>query len=103
MANDDLIAEWRRHFADQQSSGLPVRDWCARSGVSRNRYYYWRRRVSIPPPTAAPLDWLPITLQEETTDPPVTLRIGKVSIDLRSGFDRGLLCDVLDVLEARPC
>ena len=75
----DRLTLWRDLLAEQRSSGLCIKDWCAKEGVSTFTYYYWRKRISSPPSGAAPVDacpsavpllaspeWLPVPLASRT-------------------------------------
>jgi len=70
---------WRDLLADQSASGLSIKDWCAKEGVSTFTFYYWRKRILCPPSVAAPVDacpsavplpaspeWLPVPLASKT-------------------------------------
>lgn len=39
------IKEWTELIAARAESGLSVEEWCERSGISRDRYYYWQRVI----------------------------------------------------------
>jgi transposase len=96
---------WRRLIEDWRSSGLTVRSFCARRGVSEPSFYAWRRRLQqgdadssafVPvrvidaevPAASAGIDLL---LPRQRT-----VRVGP-------GFDAATLRQLLAVLEERPC
>ena len=103
-SSDERLAEWQELLADQRSSGMSVKGWCESEGICVNTYYYWRKRLvgtSRPASDAVPR-WLPVVVNEaRSASSSVTLRVGRVSIEVASGFDAGLLSSVLGVLEAR--
>ncbi len=107
-SHDDRLTEWRELLEDQRSSNMSVKEWCESEGISTTTYYYWRKRVSVAPaassaPPLAPR-WLPVVLEDATPcSSGLTLRVGRVSMDICAGFDRNLLRATLDVLEARRC
>lgn len=39
------LTEWRNNIRDQQSSGLSIKEWCARNGLREPQYYYWLKLV----------------------------------------------------------
>ena len=43
--NRAKLEAWASHFAEQKASGLTVADWCQRNGISRNSYFYWKRKL----------------------------------------------------------
>jgi transposase len=43
----DKEAFWRLAIGEQVGSGLSVRGFCAREGLSENNFYAWRRQLSL--------------------------------------------------------
>jgi len=37
---------WRKLVAGQTQSGMSIRDWCDRHGVSEPSFYFWRRELA---------------------------------------------------------
>lgn len=37
---------WRKVVAGQARSGVSIREWCARHGVSEPSFYFWRRELA---------------------------------------------------------
>jgi transposase-like protein len=114
LSYEERAAEWRRRFDDQRSSGLTVSAWCHQNGITKNAFYDWRKRLSKTPAPSAPrfisLAVAPPTRGyqlERGADAPtqvpssLTLRIGRATVEVASGFDPALLADVLSILESR--
>jgi putative transposase len=104
-SNEDRLSKWQGLLDVQRRSGLSVKDWCASEGISTQTFYYWHKRLrdlsSVGQPMDAPT-WLAAALDEsELPSSALTLRVGRVSVDVPSGFDAALLTSVLAVLEAR--
>jgi hypothetical protein len=61
----DLSLEhaWRQRLRRQTSSGLSIRAFCAREGVSSVSFYSWKRRLTIRSLPAAPEPPLFVPLQ----------------------------------------
>jgi len=95
-SHDVRLAEWRDRFAGHRLSGMSVTEWCAAEGIPVNNYYYWRKRVSNPPVSG----WMPVTIADDKSAV-LTLRVGRVWVDVPSDFDEALLSRVLTTLEAR--
>ncbi len=45
IVNRARLEAWASHFAEQKASGLTFADWCQRNGISRNSYFYWKRKL----------------------------------------------------------
>ena len=107
LSYDERAAKWRRRFDEQRASGLSVVAWCREQGVEKNTFYGWRKRLSVSPAVSAP-QFIAVAMDCPVESPtPVsaslTLRIGRVAVEVASGFDPALLADVLNILESRPC
>lgn len=50
----DLAAVWRRVFEEHASGGGTIVAVCARQGVSRGSWYFWKRKLGIASPAAKP-------------------------------------------------
>ena len=117
MTPSDVQREsWKRMLAEQQASGLSVSSWCRDHDIDKVKFYYWRRRLSVA--TAPRLSsvsepggpqWLAVGADsqqqpqrtQQTAPPGLTLRIGRIEVEISTGFDPHLLSDVLGLLEAR--
>ena len=42
----DKEAFWRLAFSEQRASGLSVRAFCGREGLTQSNFYAWRRRLA---------------------------------------------------------
>jgi hypothetical protein len=108
-SSQERRAEWRRLIDDQLASGMSVAEWCRVQGISLNSFYYRRKHVisentdpsvleSSPQRIIRGIDWVSVSEPKEQV---LTVRVGRVAIDVPYGFDQRLLRDVLSVLEAR--
>lgn len=41
------LEQWANIIQECVSSGKLVNDWCAENNISRDRYYYWLRKVKL--------------------------------------------------------
>ncbi len=96
---DERRESWRLLLAEQRESGLPVIDWCYRNGISVGTFYYWRKRVGED--TAPASQWVAVDALTPAGSAAVTLRVGRVAVEVSAGFAPGLLGAVLGLLEAR--
>ena len=47
MAIEDRTDVWRKRLSDFARSGLSVRKWCEKNGVSECQHTYWRRKLAV--------------------------------------------------------
>jgi hypothetical protein len=105
MSRQERRDHWSKMIAQQHASGLSVTAWCREHAVNHATFGYWRKRLTETDNSPSPeARWLAIDRDEPShpaSDHTLTLRVGRVALDVRPGFDPRLLCDVLTVLEAR--
>ena len=103
-----MLNKWASRIANQQASGLTVAEWCRRNEVSRDSYFYWKRKLKDELITQALPEIVPLALPDVsapecssvvpttskdsrtscttwptcTTDPAAMIHIGDVMIEL---------------------
>lgn len=112
----DILQQWR-------SSGLTVRQFCLRNHVNEGQFWWWRRRLdgtsrtsrsrsavpaskTIEPPSPKNTTFLPVTIVEPPASTGTAIDIhlrGGHRLRVRSGCDRGLLAEVVALLEGQTC
>ena len=97
--------QWRRWIGEWQTSGLSVRAFCQRRGLTVASFYAWRRalqRRAAEKATFVPVQVLPDAVQTQTSALEVLLPDGR-TVRVAPGFDAATLRRLLAVLEGRPC
>jgi hypothetical protein len=110
MTREERRVHWQALLSEQEQSGQSVAAWCRARGLEPVSFYLWRKRLSRQPgvrQSAAP-EWIALDLSDQApaAEPksavsPLTLRVGRVGIEVAHGFDSGLLDQVLTLLENR--
>jgi len=95
--------EWEKRMAEYRASGQSVREWCAANGVKPERLRYWLRRKKEGESTETEsTTWLQAVVSGPTpgeqNDTRLLVKVGKASIEVKSGFDPELLSTVVRVL-----
>ena len=99
MAQTESRHVWESRIADYQSSGLSVSKWCAAHQVNRPQFYYWMRKLTNSVPTTP--QWVTVNVDPQPADekePPLLVRVGSAVIEVKSGYNRALLSDVVRTL-----
>jgi transposase-like protein len=96
--------QWREIITAQPTSGFSIAAFCRQRGISQPSFFVWRRRLTRSAEA------------EPSAEPFVELKTGKLAVErvaaielrlrrgrrllLRKGFDRDLLAEVVQALEA---
>lgn len=101
---------WRQRLAEHKRSGLNVRDFCRTRGIAESSFHFWRQEIARrdrQTPAFVPVAVVPTPTPLAPADEPIELRLaGGHELRLRSGCDRRLLADLIDLLvprEGPPC
>lgn len=125
MARDlALERAWRKRMGEYERSGLTIRDFCEQEGLVAHRFSWWRselkRRAANPDskgderPSSKPSPKKTLKRAKVAANGFVPVQIGSASqtaieivldqpprIKVSSGFDAGLLREIVRVLESR--
>lgn len=101
---------WRRIVTRQPKSGLSIRAWCARHGVTEASFYAWRRTLARRAATAknsrAQFVAVDVAGGASTSvgSASLQLMVNDLRVEIGAGFDGETLRRLVDVLrEAAPC
>ena len=97
--------QWRRWISQWQTSGLSVRDFCARHGLATASFYNWRRvleRRAMERPAFVPVQVVADTPPPQAGALELVLPNGR-TVRVTPGFDAVTLRQLLAVLEGQPC
>ncbi len=105
MVDKKLGRLWERRFKEFESSGKTIAAWCKEHSIKENQFFYWRRRLrSKQFEQEQPVKWLSLDIDVSREGQPaaasIWLHIGQAAIEIKKGFDKELLRDVLKVLQA---
>jgi hypothetical protein len=97
--------QWRRWIGEWQTSGLSVRVFCERRGLTVASFYAWRRvlqRRAAEKAAFVPVQVVADPVPTRTSALEVVLTDGR-TVRVAPGFDGATLRQLLSVLEGRPC
>lgn len=100
MTKVDLQNLWVSRIADYKASGQSVAAWCAENNIKPNQLWYWLRKEKQHH-SEATISWLPVDLSEAGLQNSLLVRVGRVAVEVRPGFDPKLLVDVVNTLIAQ--
>ena len=98
--------QWRRWISQWQTSGLSVRDFCARHRLTAAIFYHWRRvleRRAAEAPAFVPVQVVADTPPPQASALELVLADGR-AVRVAPGFDATTLRRLLAVLDGEgPC
>jgi hypothetical protein len=99
-ASEETTAYWKRQVEEFQKSGLRRSVYCEQNQIKVFQFDYWRHKFMKPANAPSKPGWVRLRIKESTADQSggIRLRMGRLEIEVRSGFDRDLLAEVLRVV-----
>jgi hypothetical protein len=98
--------QWGHWIAQWRTSGLSVRDFCARHGLATPSFYAWRRRLqqrAADAPTVVPVQVVADAPPAQVSALELVLADGRI-VRVAPGFDAATLRQLLTALEGEgPC
>ncbi len=97
-ANPETKERWQRHIEDFKSSGLTRKAYCEKQQINVSTFDYWREKLD-PSEKRKQQDtgWVPVKIAEDVS-PAIDVRIGRIAIAVKPGFDRALLIELLQTI-----
>lgn len=97
MQTESKQQVWSARMQKQAASGLGIRAWCMREGLTEATFHYWRKRLSVPEQPATSLIALPFVGRPATPALELETPHGYV-IRIASGEQLGWVKSLLEVL-----
>lgn len=89
--------QWMLLVEDFKASGLALARWCKENNISKSSIYpYVKASNNNVEPHAQ--TWGIVTLPEKTTESTINLKIGEITLEIKNGFNRETLSDILSVV-----
>ena len=89
-------AQWEEMIAEYKASGISAEKWCSKKGITKSVLYKWMSRISKTKASASEPLWVEIAAPEVFSD--ISLKYKEISIDIKQGYNKSLLADVLKVV-----
>lgn len=102
MDRDERREYWQAVLELHRESGMTIKGFCEREGLSVHQFGYWRKRLAELAETP-PEGFVPLRFSEETSSDAVVIRIGAFAVEIPMGFDAPELKRVLLTLAEVAC
>jgi hypothetical protein len=73
-------------------------EYCEKNQIKLSTLDYWRQKFSSPEEKKESA-WIPIQIAEDSSSG-IDLRVGRITIAVKPGFDRALLMELLQTISA---
>ena len=98
---EQLRKDWEARIADFKSSGQSAKEWCNANNIKPSKLHYWLRKFKSDEQSSGSSQWLPVEVDDtHSNGHAVVIKIGKAAVEIKPGYDRELLFDVLRTLSA---
>jgi hypothetical protein len=97
-SNSEKTNYWRQQIETLKASGLSRRDFCEKNQIKLSTLDYWRQKFNSPEEKNES-NWIPIKIAEDSSQQ-IDLRVGRITIAVKPGFDRTLLVELLQTISA---
>ncbi len=105
------LSQWAQTIQMQRDSGQNIKDFCQSTGISKNAYFYWQRKLreaacselakSNNSKSLVPSGWAQFTASETSNaENALTIEVGGCHISVNAGTDPKLLAKVCHVLRS---
>jgi hypothetical protein len=101
-ADPEKAKYWMQHIEALKMSGLSRKAYCEQNGLNKHTMDSWCQKLNPSLGRNAEgnkATWIPLQIKGDETSG-IDLRIGKITIAVKPGFDQKLLTDLLRTLAA---
>jgi hypothetical protein len=105
MTKNELRQMWEKRIADLQSSGQSIPAWSNANNLKLHQVRYWQRQFKNQATSSeSSPQWLSVKIcdvnQSQPRENSLLIKVGAITIEVKSGFDPELLLEVVRTLSA---
>lgn len=97
MSKRRTAKEWMLLVKDFKNSKLKLTTWCRNKEISKSSIYPYLKKFTIKEELMEP-QWAEIAMPKTIETSSITLKVGGITLELKNGFNRELLSDILGVV-----
>jgi len=101
-ADPEKMAFWQQHIEARKASGLSRRAYCEQNGLNKHTMDSWCQKLNPAlerNSEGTKAAWIPLQVKDDESSG-MDVRIGKITIAVKPGFDRKVLTDLIHTLTA---
>ena len=100
MNADRRAQEWSQRIANCRSSGISVREWCCREGLSEKTYYYWQHKLYQMMSEERSFVELPVEQPAPVGEIIASVQCGSIRADIHAGADEAAIKALLRAMKS---
>lgn len=89
--------QWTELAKNFKISGISLTAWCREKGISKSSFYPYLKKISAKDLPVEQI-WGEILFPRNIENSPIPLKIGSMPIDIKIGFYKETLLDVLSMI-----
>jgi hypothetical protein len=90
--------QWMGLVKKFNSSALNVTAWCRENGISKGSFYPYLNKFKALAAESSEQEWGAKTMPKSVGASSISLKVGTITLDIKNGFDKETLIDVLSVV-----
>jgi len=98
--NPEKRNHWQRHVEALKAGGLTRRAYCEKNQIKLSTLDYWCQKLGHEEKQRNEIGWVPLQISEEVSSSGIDLRIGRIIVTVKPGFDPALLTELLRTIGA---
>ena len=91
------VKQWRQHVESYRSGDLGRKAYCKRNQIKESTFGYWCKKINRPEEgleRSTEPRWVPVQILEDRSSG-IDVRIGNITLEIKPGFDKALLIELL--------
>lgn len=91
-------SQWMALVKERNSSSLNLTAWCREKEICKGSFYPYLKKFRALAAETSEQKWGAIVIPKSAETSLISLKVGTISLDIKNGFDKETLMDVLSVV-----
>lgn len=91
-------AQWMALVEERNSSSLNLTAWCREKEICKGSIYPYLKKFKALAAETSEQKWGAIVIPKSSETSLISLKVGTITLDIKNGFDKETLLDVLSVV-----
>jgi hypothetical protein len=91
-------AQWMALVEEHSSSRLNLTAWCREKGICKGSFYPYLKKFKAIAAETSEQKWGAVVIPKSCETSSISLKVGTITLDIKNGFDKETLVDVLSVV-----